>query len=1239
MLICRKLVDFMVYYVIMYVNKWVEGKMPVKNCLCKICSILLMLALIAGGTLQASLASSVVLPWGDVLAVSAFAETEPETTTPAPTVTAEPETATPVPTVTAEPETTTTAPTVTAEPETTTSAPTATAELETTTPVPTATAEPETTTPVPTVTAEPETTTPVPTATAEPETTTSAPTATPEPETTMSAPTATAEPETTTTASTEAPYVPTFEFAKAAVTIGYKETIDGASLVHADPGYAGTITYSSSNPKVVRIDAASGKIYGAKKGSAEITAHDENGMSACCTVNVAKAPSKLTLDVATKTLGVGQAVFADVGFSSKAYSYNVRLSSSDSSVVRIEGMQLVAVAPGKAKITAKAYNGKKVSLTITVKPAPTGVEITSDFSVLGVGQNVQFAAKLNSGAAGTLVFSGDAPEIAEVRADGSVVPLAPGFVNIRVESHNGVYAECRVEIVPEPEAVVLSANYVDVGVKEKIAVPVEARQDNGAQGGLKYSSSNKKYVTVNAETGEITGVRKGSATITVTAYNGVSNSYDVQVFSAPGKISLNGPKTMGVGETAEFTVSGKNNARVGAYSIASSNAKVIRIDPETGAVEAVGEGKAKITAVSYNKKKATLTVTVKPAPDSVEFDREKYVIGVDEEIAISACINAGAAGSLTYCGESEYGFVTADGKAKGVAVGTFTATVQTHNGKTDSCEIEVCPAPEAIYLSADAIKLGVKESIQNAVVVSFDPGSAGSYTFESSNTKIFKVDAHTGKITGVKTGNAVLTVRAYNGVEACCKVTVQKAPSKVSLNVPMKRCSVGQTQQAGVKLSSNSCGAWTIRSSNKNVIVVEDGCVLRAVGVGSAKITVTTYNNRKSSVTVRVVEAPEKIWADTAELILPQGLQDQVKFSVPKGSYATFTYASTDTSIAQVDEHGCVSGVAPGKAEIIATTQNGLSASVQIEVTPEPEAIALGETSLTIGAGNYYMLEPMLLPENAIGSFAYASSDPKTVFVNAEGRIAGLKTGSAVITVTTYNGVSANLDVVVTDYYKVNSLSVIAHRGASGYYPENTLEALQQAKALGAHEVELDVRITKDGVLVCHHDATVLDGTKKKNINTLTFKQLQKIKPDICTFEEAMAMLSENDIKVLVEFKVSKIESKVLECVDAYDMTAMTRYASFKLDVLRNIHKLSSSAQTVYLINDAGKLKAFNAKPDNYTSTTVSVKLQLLSESTVRSLHLAGKQVIAWTANTSEAIQSARIMGVDGITTDYPDIV
>jgi glycerophosphoryl diester phosphodiesterase len=110
------------------------------------------------------------------------------------------------------------------------------------------------------------------------------------------------------------------------------------------------------------------------------------------------------------------------------------------------------------------------------------------------------------------------------------------------------------------------------------------------------------------------------------------------------------------------------------------------------------------------------------------------------------------------------------------------------------------------------------------------------------------------------------------------------------------------------------------------------------------------------------------------------------------------------------------------------------------------------------------------------------------------------------------------------------SRGICAHRGGGGTHPENTVVALQEAVRLGAHMVEFDIAITRDGTLVLMHDATVdraTDGTGK--VNELTLAELKQLdagvktaarfaKTRVPTLVEALAVLPRN-IWINVDFK------------------------------------------------------------------------------------------------------------------------
>ena len=138
-------------------------------------------------------------------------------------------------------------------------------------------------------------------------------------------------------------------------------TVEGAAADQA-------VTWTSDKTNIVKVK--NGVLTAAKKtGTATITATTADGKTATCKVTVKKAPTKITLNAKTKTLKVGKKFTVKVKKykPSKAASYTLKFTSSNKKVVSVDAKGVVkAKKKGTAKITVKAYNGKKATVKIKV---------------------------------------------------------------------------------------------------------------------------------------------------------------------------------------------------------------------------------------------------------------------------------------------------------------------------------------------------------------------------------------------------------------------------------------------------------------------------------------------------------------------------------------------------------------------------------------------------------------------------------------------------------------------------------------------------------------------------------------------------------------------------------------------------------------------------------------------------------------------------------------------------------
>ena len=191
-----------------------------------------------------------------------------------------------------------------------------------------------------------------------------------------------------------------------------------------------------------------------KKGRATITATTYNGVSAKLSVSVKAAPKSIQLKLERSELGVGEAVRFSASFpkdSAGAYT----LESDNPAVAIIDVDAVIGMAPGSAKLTAKTYNGKKSTKTITVRSAPESVSFERDELALGAGESRLLSAATNAGSAGAIRYFTDG-DCVDVDASGKILALYEGEATVFAEAYNGVTGECRVMVLPAPTCMTLS---------------------------------------------------------------------------------------------------------------------------------------------------------------------------------------------------------------------------------------------------------------------------------------------------------------------------------------------------------------------------------------------------------------------------------------------------------------------------------------------------------------------------------------------------------------------------------------------------------------------------------------------------------------------------------------------------------------------------------------------------------------------------------------------------------------
>ncbi|SFN26775.1 glycerophosphodiester phosphodiesterase family protein [Proteiniclasticum ruminis] len=226
--------------------------------------------------------------------------------------------------------------------------------------------------------------------------------------------------------------------------------------------------------------------------------------------------------------------------------------------------------------------------------------------------------------------------------------------------------------------------------------------------------------------------------------------------------------------------------------------------------------------------------------------------------------------------------------------------------------------------------------------------------------------------------------------------------------------------------------------------------------------------------------------------------------------------------------------------------------------------------------------------------------------------------------------------------YSGRSLHVAAHRGDAVRAPENTLSAIESALDLGATLVEMDVQRTKDGVLVLHHDTSLLRmAGVPEPVSFYTYEELSAFDVGagfseaftgerIPTLKEALLLVKGRGgalLDVKVEDHEEETAKEILEILEDLEMKEHTYIQSFQYDFLRAIRAMDEKIQLGQIMYAAlGRLEGLSV--DFYT-----VRKSMLTKNLIRRAHEAGRGVFVWVIETEEDLKQVLSYDVDGIIT------
>ncbi len=254
-------------------------------------------------------------------------------------------------------------------------------------------------------------------------------------------------------------------------------------------------------------------------------------------------------------------------------------------------------------------------------------------------------------------------------------------------------------------------------------------------------------------------------------------------------------------------------------------------------------------------------------------------------------------------------------------------------------------------------------------------------------------------------------------------------------------------------------------------------------------------------------------------------------------------------------------------------------------------------------------------------------------------------------------------------------VQVVAHRGSSGSFPEHTLQAFEAALDEGVDALECDVRLTRDGVLVCVHDRRV-DRTSDGRgvVSTLELSDLHELdfaswksqhgdplleasweEPDsdagkVLTLERLLQLVLDHDRPVQLQVETKHptrygalVEHGLVELLERYGLTrplsrSVSRVAvlSFATTSLRRLHSLAPQVPTVLNMDRVPLRLRDGSLPPHVWAAGVDLKIAKAHPRYVERVHAAGGRVHVWTVDEPEDIDYLLGLGVDAIVSNEP---
>ncbi|WP_313888025.1 glycerophosphodiester phosphodiesterase [Lentzea alba] len=229
--------------------------------------------------------------------------------------------------------------------------------------------------------------------------------------------------------------------------------------------------------------------------------------------------------------------------------------------------------------------------------------------------------------------------------------------------------------------------------------------------------------------------------------------------------------------------------------------------------------------------------------------------------------------------------------------------------------------------------------------------------------------------------------------------------------------------------------------------------------------------------------------------------------------------------------------------------------------------------------------------------------------------------------------------------------SVVAHRGASTDRPEHTIGAYELALKEGADGLECDIRLSRDGEIVCVHDRTLTRTSNGRGtVSALTLSDLQKYDygswhrhgqpAELLVLDQLLELVKGKNVQLFVETKHpvryrNEVERKLVETLKKHDLDAQIVMMSFSPTAVKAFREQAPDIRTVLLLDRLGRYRS-GVLPSFADYTGPGVHVLRNDPEYVERARRAGHETYVWTVDSPEDVALCRDLGVRYLATNAP---